>query len=84
MSRHSAQGSRRSSTTWFVPGLKGTGSNDIEIKDVVVPDYRAQKYAGSFRGFGTGGVLNTRPISTRLSRSAEVFRGVSTGARSAR
>src|SRR5690242_6547542 len=26
--------------TWFVPGLKGTGSNDIEIKDVFVPEHR--------------------------------------------
>ena len=36
--------------TWHVPGLKGTGSHDIVVKDAFVPEYRTQKYADNFRG----------------------------------
>jgi 3-hydroxy-9,10-secoandrosta-1,3,5(10)-triene-9,17-dione monooxygenase len=65
--------------TWHVPGLKGTGSNDIEIKDVFVPEYRTQKYADSFRGFGPGQALNTGNLY-KLPFGQVFFRGVSTGA----
>jgi 3-hydroxy-9,10-secoandrosta-1,3,5(10)-triene-9,17-dione monooxygenase len=65
--------------TWHVPGLKGTGSNDIEIKDAFVPDYRSQKYSDSFRGWGPGQALNTGPLY-RLPFGQVFFRGVSTGA----
>ena len=40
--------------TWHVPGLKGTGSHDIVIKDAFVPEYRTQKYSDNFRGYGPG------------------------------
>jgi 3-hydroxy-9,10-secoandrosta-1,3,5(10)-triene-9,17-dione monooxygenase len=65
--------------TWHVPGLKGTGSNDIEIRDVFVPDYRTQKYSDSFRGWGPGQALNTGNLY-KLPFGQVFFRGVSTGA----
>jgi 3-hydroxy-9,10-secoandrosta-1,3,5(10)-triene-9,17-dione monooxygenase len=65
--------------TWHVPGLKGTGSHDIEIKDAFVPEYRSQKYADNFRGWGPGQALNTGPLY-KLPFGQVFFRGVSTGA----
>lgn len=65
--------------TWYVPGLKATGSNDIEIKDAFVPEYRTQKYSDSFRGFGPGQALNTGHLY-KLPFGQVFFRGVSTGA----
>ena len=65
--------------TWHVPGLKGTGSHDIVIKDKFVPEYRTQKYADNFRGYGPGLALNTSPLY-KLPVGQVFPRGVSTGA----
>ena len=65
--------------TWHVPGLKGTGSHDIVIKDAFVPEYRTQKYSDNFRGYGPGLALNTSPLY-RLPVGQVFPRGVSTGA----
>jgi 3-hydroxy-9,10-secoandrosta-1,3,5(10)-triene-9,17-dione monooxygenase len=65
--------------TWHVPGLKGTGSNDIAIQDAFVPDHRTQKYSDNFRGWGPGQALNTAPLY-KLPFGQVFFRGVSTGA----
>ena len=65
--------------TWHVPGLKATGSQDIVIRDVFVPEYRTQKYADNFRCHGPGQALNTSPLY-RLPFGQVFFRGVSTGA----
>jgi 3-hydroxy-9,10-secoandrosta-1,3,5(10)-triene-9,17-dione monooxygenase len=65
--------------TWHVPGLKATGSNDITMTDVFVPDYRTQKYSDNFRGVAPGLALNTGPLY-RLPFGQMFFRGVSTGA----
>jgi 3-hydroxy-9,10-secoandrosta-1,3,5(10)-triene-9,17-dione monooxygenase len=65
--------------TWHVPGLKGTGSHDIVVADAFVPEYRTQKYADNFRGYGPGLALNTSPLY-RLPFGQVFFRGVSTGA----
>lgn len=65
--------------TWHVPGLKGTGSHDIVIKDAFVPEYRTQTYADNFRGRGPGLAVNTSPLY-RLPVGQVFFRGVSTGA----
>ena len=40
--------------TWFVTGLKGTGSKDIIIKDVFVPEYRVLDFMKSGDGDWTG------------------------------
>ena len=65
--------------TWHVPGLKGTGSHDIVIKDKFVPEYRTQKYSDNFRGYGPGLALNTSPLY-KLPVGQVFPRGVSTGA----
>jgi 3-hydroxy-9,10-secoandrosta-1,3,5(10)-triene-9,17-dione monooxygenase len=40
--------------TWQVVGLKGTGSNDIVVKDVFVPEYRTHKASDGFMGTNPG------------------------------
>ncbi|MGH8456162.1 MAG: acyl-CoA dehydrogenase family protein, partial [Stenotrophobium sp.] len=40
--------------TWHVVGLKGTGSNDIVVKDVFVPEYRTHKASDGFMGTNPG------------------------------
>jgi 3-hydroxy-9,10-secoandrosta-1,3,5(10)-triene-9,17-dione monooxygenase len=65
--------------TWHVPGLKGTGSNDIVAKNALVPEYRTQKFSDNFRGVAPGLAMNTSPLY-RLPFGQVFFRGVSTGA----
>ena len=36
--------------TWFVAGMKGTGSNTIVAKDVFVPEHRFLPYPAAFAG----------------------------------
>ena len=42
--------------TWFAGAMKGTGSKDLVVKDVFVPDYRIETFAalnfGTARGIG--------------------------------
>jgi len=45
--------------TWDVLGLKGTGSQDIEVSDVFVPDYRVHKTADAYLGTSPGNAVNT-------------------------
>ena len=40
--------------TWFTMGLKGTGSKDIVVKDVFVPEYRTHKASDGFMGTNPG------------------------------
>lgn len=40
--------------TWHVMGLKGTGSKDIVVKDVFVPEYRTHKASDGFMGTNPG------------------------------
>lgn len=45
--------------TWDVMGLKGTGSQDIAVNDVFVPDYRVHKTADAYGGTSPGNAVNT-------------------------
>lgn len=40
--------------TWNSMGLQGTGSNDIVVEDVFVPDYRTHKQSDGFEGTNPG------------------------------
>ncbi len=40
--------------TWNSMGLQGTGSNDIVVDDVFVPDYRTHKQSDGFQGTNPG------------------------------
>ena len=48
--------------TWFVAGLKGTGSKDIVVKDVFVPEYRTHKASDGFMGTNPGRDTFTSPL----------------------
>jgi len=45
--------------TWDVMGLKGTGSQDIVVNDVFVPDYRVHKTSDAYGGTSPGNAVNT-------------------------
>ena len=45
--------------TWHAMGLKGTGSQDIIVKDVFVPDYRVHNMADAYGGESPGNKVNT-------------------------
>jgi len=45
--------------SWDVLGLKGTGSQDIVVKDAFVPSYRVHKTADAYRGTSPGNAVNT-------------------------
>ena len=46
--------------TWFVTGLKSTGSNDIVVEDVFVPEYRGLAFSDLFKGTSPG--TNNGPL----------------------
>lgn len=47
---------------WHVAGLKGTGSNDILVKDALIPEHRALSYGAMAAVKSPGLEVNTNPI----------------------
>jgi 3-hydroxy-9,10-secoandrosta-1,3,5(10)-triene-9,17-dione monooxygenase len=47
---------------WFAGGLRGTGSNDVEAKDVFVPEHRTIAVADMKGGATPGSALNPGPL----------------------
>ncbi len=47
---------------WDVVGLQGTGSNDIVVEDVFVPEHRTHKSMDGFLCDNPGNVVNTAPL----------------------
>lgn len=48
--------------TWFVDGLAGTGSNDIVLDDVFIPEHRTVDFEEMRAGRGAGGKLHENLI----------------------
>lgn len=48
--------------TWQAMGLQGTGSNDIVVTDVFVPDYRTHKQMDGFHGTNPGRAVNPQTL----------------------
>ncbi|MEH6592296.1 MAG: flavin-dependent monooxygenase [Halioglobus sp.] len=48
--------------TWQSMGLQGTGSNDIVVEDVFVPDYRTHKQMDGFMITNPGKAVNPQPV----------------------
>lgn len=65
--------------TWFSMGLQGTGSNDIVVKDVFVPDYRTHKQSDGFSG-NNPGIDESSPPLYHLPWAQTFIRVVSTPA----
>jgi 3-hydroxy-9,10-secoandrosta-1,3,5(10)-triene-9,17-dione monooxygenase len=64
--------------TWYVAGLKATGSLDASIEDAFVPDYRSHKLADYLRCSGPGQTSNTAALY-RLPLGQLFARGPSIG-----
>lgn len=65
--------------TWHSMGLQGTGSNDIVVDDVFVPDYRTHKQLDGFTGNNPGIDEDSSPLY-RLPWAQTFIRVVSTPA----
>lgn len=65
--------------TWHSMGLQGTGSNDIVVDDVFVPDYRTHKQSDGFSGDNPGVDESSAPLY-RLPWAQTFIRVVSTPA----
>ncbi|HSB97927.1 MAG TPA: acyl-CoA dehydrogenase family protein [Spongiibacteraceae bacterium] len=64
--------------TWHVLGLKGTGSQDIVVEDVFVPDYRVHDLGAAYKGKSPGQSVNDGWLY-RLSFPLVFGRAVSNG-----
>jgi 3-hydroxy-9,10-secoandrosta-1,3,5(10)-triene-9,17-dione monooxygenase len=67
----------RTVDTWQVAGLQGTGSIDLILDDVFVPEYRTQRLQDNFMLKGAGQAVNTASLY-RLPFGQIFVRGVST------
>jgi 3-hydroxy-9,10-secoandrosta-1,3,5(10)-triene-9,17-dione monooxygenase len=48
--------------TWFAGGLRGTGSNDVEVKEQFIPEYRTLSVADLKGGPTPGSAVNPGPL----------------------
>jgi alkylation response protein AidB-like acyl-CoA dehydrogenase len=48
--------------TWFVNGLRGTGSNDVVVDNLFVPEHRTATFGSLLEGEGAGGKVNASHI----------------------
>jgi len=46
---------------WYVSGLKGSGSKDVKVNDVFVPDHHMHLFTDGFRGDSPGNAVNGGP-----------------------
>lgn len=65
--------------TWFVAGLKGTGSKDIVVDGVLVPEHRTHRMIDGFKCNSPGNQHNPAPLY-RLPFGQVFVRSVSTSA----
>lgn len=67
--------------TWFVTGLRGTGSKDVEMQDVFVPAHRTLPLSAIAGGPTPGSAVNPAPLYQlpALGLFAFVVAGVSLG-----
>jgi 3-hydroxy-9,10-secoandrosta-1,3,5(10)-triene-9,17-dione monooxygenase len=65
--------------TWHVMGLKGTGSKDVVVADVFVPEHRTHKIIDGFKRSSPGNEHNPAPLF-RLPFGQVFVRSVSTTA----
>ena len=65
--------------SWHVFGLQGTGSHDVIVDDVFVPDYRTHRAVDGFLCQNPGQLTNTGPLFT-LPWAQVFMRSVSTAA----
>jgi 3-hydroxy-9,10-secoandrosta-1,3,5(10)-triene-9,17-dione monooxygenase len=63
--------------TWQVAGLQGTGSIDVILEDVLVPEYHTQRLEDCFRLAGAGQAVNRSGLY-RVPFGQIFVRGVST------
>lgn len=64
---------------WHVVGLKGTGSKDIVVDNVFVPEHRTHKLIDGYKQDSPGNAVNTSPLY-RLPFGQVFVRSVSTTA----
>jgi 3-hydroxy-9,10-secoandrosta-1,3,5(10)-triene-9,17-dione monooxygenase len=64
---------------WRVSGLCATGSDDILVDDVFVPEYRTRRMIDNFQCVGAGLAVNRSPLY-RIPFGQIFFRGVSSPA----
>lgn len=64
---------------WDTTGLRATGSQDVEARDVFVPDHRAHRHADRFAGTSPGLAGQGNPLY-RLPLPQLLFRNITTPA----
>ena len=56
------RGDYRIVQAWDVFGLKATGSQDVVVEDIFVPEYRVHKVSDGFKCDSPGNAVNTAPL----------------------